>query len=374
MTINPKLISLLERVKDTRTATEQETVYLLGLTAPEDVSLLFKSARDVRARHFNNQIYLYGFLYFSTYCQNNCNFCQFRNSNKNITRYRKSEVEIVEAAKQMVTSGVHLVDLTMGEDPELYGSGELGSQKLVHLVKRVSVETGLPLMLSPGCISDKLFASLDVNGVDWYACYQETHNRQLFKALRPGQDYDLRLESKIRAKKAGLLIEEGILVGAGETLYDIAHSIKKMEELDADQVRAMTFVPHIDTPMGKTVQQGASSTARSSRRELITIAVMRLILQDRLIPASLDVDGIEGLMDRLNAGANVVTSIVPPHKGLSGVANQTLDIDESKRSRESITPVLKSCNLEIADNQTYQNWITSRRNRMDSFIQATCRA
>lgn len=47
---------------------------------------------------------------------------------------------------------------------------------------------------------------------------------------------------------------------------------------------------------------------------------MRLLFPDKLIPASLDVDGISGLELRLMAGANVVTSIIPPNEGLAGVA------------------------------------------------------
>ena len=42
-------------------------------------------------------------------------------------------------------------------------------------------------------------------GADWYACYQETHNRELFGKLRLEQDYDARWEAKVFAKAAGLL-------------------------------------------------------------------------------------------------------------------------------------------------------------------------
>ena len=49
--------------------------------------------------------------------------------------------------------------------------------------------------------------------------------------------------------------------------------------------------------------------------EMVTFATMRLVMPDRLIPASLDIDGIAGLERRLRAGANVVTSIVPPDRG-----------------------------------------------------------
>ena len=66
--------------------------------------------------------------------------------------------------------------------------------------------------------------------------------------------------------------------------------------------------------------------------ELLTIAAMRLAMPDRFIPASLDVDGIAGLERRLQAGANVVTSIVPPTVGLAGVSQAELDIDEGYRT------------------------------------------
>ena len=62
------------------------------------------------------------------------------------------------------------------------------------------------------------------------------------------------------------------------------------------------------------------------------IAVMRLAMPDRLIPASLDVEGIAGLEARLEAGANVVTSIVPPQSGLAGVSQAELDIDAGLRT------------------------------------------
>jgi len=123
-----------------------------------------------------------------------------------------------------------------------------------------------------------------------------------------------------------------------------------------DQARVMTFVPQADTPMADVVPQDRT-------RELITIAVMRLVLGDCLIPASLDVDGLDGLEDRLGAGANVVTSIVPPEQGLAGVANHSLDIEDSRRSLDHILPVLSACGLEPADACTYQNWVSRRVSR-----------
>jgi methylornithine synthase len=191
-------------------------------------------------------------------------------------------------------------------------------------------------------------------GADWYACYQETHNEILFERLRPGQDYRARLDAKIAAHNHGLLIEEGILVGVGETLGDIANSIEVMCTLEADQVRAMNFVPRQGTPMGHY-------PAPDPLTELLIIALMRLVFPGRLIPATLDVEGLAGLERRLEAGANVVTSIVPPRQGLAGVAQSSLDIDQARRTTESVLPVLQKCGLQVATNKEYQKFLEVRR-------------
>ena len=98
-----------------------------------------------------------------------------------------------------------------------------------------------------------------------------------------------------------------------------------MRDAGWEQVRVMTFVPQAGTPL-------AGVTPAGDGDELLTIAAMRLAMPDRFIPASLDVDGIGGLERRLDAGANVVTSIVPPTVGLAGVSQAELDIDEGHRT------------------------------------------
>ena len=112
----------------------------------------------------------------------------------------------------------------------------------------------------------------------------------------------------------------------------------------------------------------AAAPARDNLQERITIAVMRLVLPQALIPASLDVDGLEGLKDRLDAGANVVTSIVPPQKGLAGVANHSLDIEDSRRTLDHVIPIVKACGLEPATVAQYAQWVAARKARRASLL------
>ncbi|MBU8847969.1 MAG: hypothetical protein KOO64_00390, partial [Desulfobacterales bacterium] len=99
------------------------------------------------------------------------------------------------------------------------------------------------------------------------------------------------------------------------------------------------------------------------------LAVLRLLFPDRLIPASLDVEGSTGLETRLAAGANVITSIVPPGKGLAGVAQSSLDIEDSKRTVAYIQKKLLSCgDYQVANHKDYRNWIAQRKqNRFNSY-------
>jgi len=152
----------------------------------------------------------------------------------------------------------------------------------------------------------------------------------------------------------GLLTEEGILVGVRETSEDIASSIDIMHMLGADQVRAMNFVPREGTPM-------ENHSPPHPLRELLIIALLRLIFPDRLVPATLDVEGLSGLKRRLDAGANVVTSIVPPHQGLAGVAQSSLDIDDARRTVDSVFPILESCGLSAASAKEFRDWMDERR-------------
>jgi len=349
--------TLLSRLKAEENLSTAEITFLLNLQDDDQIAALFQEARNVRQNYFGNKIFMYGFIYASTYCRNDCSFCLFRRSNSQPQRYRKSKQEIVAAALRLADSGVHLIDLTMGEDPDIFSGDAAGFDRLVDLVMSLQKETGLPIMVSPGVVPAHALMQLAAAGAVWYACYQETHSRSLFKKLRPGQDYRSRMQIKVDAHHLGLLIEEGLLCGVGETSDHIAQSMEVMKQLGVDQMRVMNFVPQPGTPMAKR-------TPPHPLRETLIAAVMRLAFPDKLIPASLDVAGIAGLKCRLNAGANVVTSIVPPGEGLVGVAQHSLNIEEGGRTTASVQNVLKTAGLQPATREEYQNWVKRRQHAL----------
>ncbi len=318
-----------------------------------DQARLFSLAGQARDRNFGRSVFLYGFLYLSTHCRNNCAFCHFRRDNTALERYRKDAADVLGAARCLAEDGVHLLDLTLGEDPHFLRPE--GMRELHSLVRSVKRETGLPLMLSPGLLTEEQLVLAAAAGADWYACYQETHNTDLFARLRLDQDYAARLQAKNQAVSAGMLAEEGILTGAGASPDDIAASILHMAGAPLAQVRAMRYVPHPATLPTADESEG-------HEQELNAIAVMRLCMPDRLIPASLDVDGLRGLAVRLAAGANVVTSIIPSGFGLSGVASER-DIGTALRDVAAVRSSLESLGHAVADQDAYKIWTEERKQR-----------
>lgn len=357
MAMNPasaKLDGILGKANQEVPLEREELLFLLGLSDEVDLSKVFESARLLRTRYFQDRVFIYGFVYFSTYCRNECAFCLYRKSNLFLARYRKTDLEIMETAMSLVDSGVHLIDLTMGEDPFYFDDRELGFEHLIRTVELIKKSTDIPIMISAGVLPEEILKEFKASGVNWYATYQETHNQELYRKLRLGQGYDERMERKKLARTMGFLIEEGLLTGVGDTNEDLVNSLEEMKKLGADQLRVMSFVPQKDTPM-------QNFPIVPHLRELLIIAVMRLVFPDRLIPASLDVDGLNGLADRLNAGANVVTSIIPPQSGLAGVSNHSLDIEDGNRTINKIIPVLKECGLVPASREEYVAWIVQRQ-------------
>lgn len=345
-----KMANILAKAQNGIRLNHDEVIFLLSQREEGMLKTIYEAARKIRTDFFGNKIFAYGFVYFSTYCRNECAFCFYRKSNDQSLRYRKNRDEIVDLAKALAASGVHLVDLTMGED-EVFLEDE---ERLIQIVTEVKAATGLPVMISPGKVSEGLLDQLKKSGVDWYALYQETYNRQLYNKMRLNQDYDQRMSTKIQARDKGLLLEEGLLTGIGDSIEDRAQAMLAMGSLGVSQVRTMTFVPQKGTPLENVTPQDCGN-------ELLNISVMRLLYPDILIPASLDVEGLSGLEGRLMAGANVITSIIPPREGLAGVSQSSLDIDDGSRSLPMIIPTLEAAGLTLATNADYEKFLKKEK-------------
>ena len=325
-----------QRVINGMQLSEDNLREMLLITDSTELEKLHYVARKVRDHYFGNKVFLYSFVYFSTYCKNRCAFCYYNTMNK-INRYRLGFEDIRNVCRKLKGEQIHMVDLTMGEDPYFH---ENPSQfaKVIDIVKE---ELDLPVMISPGVLDDNALTMLREHGANFLALYQETYDKELYRNLRVGQSFSERIHARQFAQKIGYCVEDGLLTGVGNDVESTIISLRGMAREDPQMVRVMTFIPQEGTPLEKEVQE-------SNLSELKIISVLRLMCPDRLIPASLDVEGIEGMVYRLNAGANVVTSIIPSDSSLEGVANYDTKHEERKRDPKSVVTKLRSMGMEPA--------------------------
>ena len=88
-------------------------------------------------------------------------------------------------------------------------------------------------------------------------------------------------------------------------------------------------------------------------------------MPERLIPASLDVDGIAGLDSRIAAGANVSPRWSAPQRpGQASLSQSELDIDEGLRTAPVVTERLRRGRpAAVATAVEYADWVAAARAR-----------
>lgn len=315
---------------------------LLETNSPDTIEKLHYVARRIRDHFFGNKVFMYSFVYFSTYCRNKCAFCYYRNNNK-IDRYRLSNEDIRKICQVIKTEDVHMVDLTMGEDPYFHDKPE----RLAEVVKIVKEEVGKPIMISPGVVDDNTLKMLKDNGASFLALYQETYDMELYRQLRVEQSFEGRINSRNHAKQMGYCVEDGMLTEVEPDMESTIISLRGLATSDPDMVRVMTFLPQQGTPLEGKEVKGCDS-------ELKIISILRLLYPEKLIPASLDLEGIDGMVHRLNAGANVVTSIISSNSSLEGVVNYDREHAERDRDVKSVVSRLKTMGMEPAEQGEFE--------------------
>jgi len=337
-----ELDGLGEKVIEGFRLSDNDLKVLLSLESEEELEKLYYAARKVRNHYFGNRVFLNCFIYFSTHCKNLCTFCYYNCKNK-IRRYRLTKEEVKETCRALKGAGFHMIDLTMGEDPHFYED----PTRFVELVQIVKEELGLPIMISPGVIDNTTLLKAREKGANFFALYQETYDLELYRKLRVGQSFYGRVNARSFAKDHGYCIEDGILTGVGNDIESTVSSLKGMKANDPDMVRVMTFLPQEGTPL-------SGFTDKSNLSELKILAILRLMFPKCLIPASLDLEGIDGMVPRLNSGANIVTSILPFDSRLEGVANYDRGFKERDRNIQSVINRLESIGMKPAQQAEFE--------------------
>ena len=258
---------------------------------------VWNTARTLRAKYWENTVYLRGIIEFSNYCRQNCWYCGLRRDNRALFRYRMTPDAIFAAAQAASRLGLGTVVLQAGEDPAF------SAVEIATCVARIKKELGLAVTLSVGEHDKAVYALWREAGADRYLLKIESANEANYARLRPGKTLASRLDCLADLAALGYELGTGFITGLpGEAEDDFARGLDLLAELKPDMLSLGPFVPHPETPL-------RHAPSASATMNLHCLAQARICLPWAHIPVTSAL-GLYG--DNLRLAALEVANVLMP--------------------------------------------------------------
>lgn len=256
---------------------------------------LYSCADSIRKQYVGDTVHLRGLIEFSNICKRTCKYCGLRCENKTLERYRIEPDDIILYAQNAVNMGYKTIVLQSGED-SYYSTDKMC--QIISEIKKMDVA----LTLSIGEKTFQEYKAYKKAGADRYLLRIETTDKDLYKQLHPGMDFENRIRCLEDLKTLGYEVGSGCLVGLpNQSIESLANDILFFKEIEADMIGIGPFIPHPNTPL-KNAQAGNFELA------LKVMALTRILLKDINIPATTAMETLNpnGRIIALQSGANVV--------------------------------------------------------------------
>lgn len=200
--------------------TVDETAVLLNASDPELTEQIFETARQLKRDVYGNRIVLFAPLYIGNDCVNDCAYCAFKRSNREVVRRSLDHSEIRAQVEALERKGHKRLILVFGEHPRYNADFIAECVRLVYEIRvghgeirRVNINAA-PMDV-PG------FRTIKNSGIGTYQIFQETYHHGTYARLHPAStrkgDYLYRLDGLSRAMEAGI---DDVGIGALFGLYD----------------------------------------------------------------------------------------------------------------------------------------------------------
>jgi biotin synthase len=291
---------LIDKILQESKAAPEELISLLTLSSPD---ALYAAATGVKERLYGRNIILRGIIEFSSHCGCDCQYCGLYCGNKKLPRYRLTEDEIVNYAREAYAAGYRSIVLQSGED-FFYDADRISS-----IIRQIKGLGDMILTLSIGERSHEDYAQWYRDGADRYLLKHETADEALYNSLHPHSSFKKRLACLWDLKSIGYQTGSGFMVGLpGQTLASLARDILLLQELSVDMAGIGIYIPHPDTPL-------AGATAGSPDLAIACVALSRILMKKVHLPSttSIEAESTERYTS-LSAGANVIMKKIEAYK------------------------------------------------------------
>ncbi len=248
---------------------------------------IIKMASKVKELFFENKLYFYVPLYVSSYCVNDCLYCDYRRSNKQLYRKRLTRDEFKQEVTYLFGKGYKKkIELVSASDPWFPLSQ---FAEYVTYTKSLGTEE---VFMNNRMLKPTEYKLLKGAGLDWSWLWVESYDEIYYGKYHPkgGEkpNFKRRMDSYDNAAEAELNIGLGVMLGLShdwrfEILSTIAHGQYLKRQYN---VKIEFGTPRFCRPSNAPITDTPYSEATQDDVFKLIIALYRLGIRDAFVDGS----------------------------------------------------------------------------------------
>ena len=231
-----KTREVLVKALEMKGLNQDDVAVLINISDSQMLSELFETANKVKDTIYGKRLVLIAPLYISNMCANECLYCAFRATNKEIERNALSQEHIAREVEVLINQGHKRILMVAGESyPNQGFQYILDSIATIYSVKNRHGEIRrVNVNIAP--LDTEEFRLLKEAKIGTYQIFQETYHRETYSKVHLGgkkRDYNWRVWSLHRAMEAGIDdVGIGVLFGLFDYRFEILALMQHIHELE----------------------------------------------------------------------------------------------------------------------------------------------
>ena len=196
-----------------------ETAALLAIYDPALWQEVFVAARKLKNDVYGNRIVLFAPLYVGDKCINNCAYCGFKCSNRDVVRKTLSDDELRSELVALESQGHKRLILVWGEHPD-YSAKEMARVVRIAYATKAGKGAIRRVNINAAPLDVDGYRVMKAAGIGTFQVFQESYHHETYARVHPANtrkgDYLWRLTSHDRAMEGGV---DDVGIGALFGLY-----------------------------------------------------------------------------------------------------------------------------------------------------------
>ncbi len=197
-----------------------ETAALLRIEDPALWQEVFVTARKLKNDVYGNRIVLFAPLYVGDKCINNCAYCGFKCSNRDVVRKTLTDDELRSELVALEGQGHKRLILVWGEHPD-YSAEEMARVVRIAYATKAGKGAIRRVNINAAPLDVDGYRVMKAAGIGTFQVFQESYHHETYASVHPANtrkgNYLWRLTSHDRAMEAGV---DDVGIGALFGLYD----------------------------------------------------------------------------------------------------------------------------------------------------------